>query len=270
MRQCLFCPNPADSREHVLPQWLFRCVAPAENGSMEVHVGRYVEGQGYLDRRDHVSLAFKARIVCGECNGGWMSQLESSCSKSLRHLVDRRFPILVNEFLAELRAQSALLALWLSKTAVTTSFALPGRLRLPESFVRQVSLRQVPHGVWLDVAKARVPGIGAALSKGFHTVNGGHYAGMQSRVSGDSFQFCLQVNHLLLRVAMCPEAEVHYRPTDGSLPVRLFPKPKPIPESFEYPGLNHFLHSVVLRTWPGCRGEVPRSTGEALGSNMHI
>ena len=30
MKNCLFCPNPADSLEHVLPQWLYRLTLLAD------------------------------------------------------------------------------------------------------------------------------------------------------------------------------------------------------------------------------------------------
>jgi hypothetical protein len=113
MNKCLFCSNPADSLERVLPQWLFRRVAPQTGGKLQVRVGRYVDGQGYRDQRRHISLAFKARIVCAQCNNGWMAKLESKVAHLLEHLVAPQFPA----------------------------------------------------GVWVDLAKSKISGIGAGSQK---------------------------------------------------------------------------------------------------------
>lgn len=258
MKNCLFCPNPADSLEHVLPQWLFRCIAPGTDGKFPVRVARYVDGKGNLDERKHLSLGFKARIVCTACNNGWMSHLESKVARTLQPLVAAQFPVLGHSFLDALKADAGLIALWLSKTALTTSFALPGGKRLPQSFAGQVALQKPPRGVWVDLAKARVTGIGAALTTMFPTINGNVFVGHQTHSEGNCFQFCLQVNQLLLRVGMAAGAQVGYRTPGDLLPFRIFPEQhRQVPENFEFEDLNYFCHSVALRTWAGCPGEVP-------------
>ncbi len=121
----------------------------------------------------------------------------------------------------------------------------------------------------MDVAKAKVPGIAAALTKMLPTINGNKFVGPQTHQAGVCFQFCIQINHLLLRVGMSPGAEVGYIAPGGLIPFRLFPEAdaqvpeniefQQVPENIEFQDLNHFLHSVVLRTWAGCAGEVPPS-----------
>lgn len=114
----------------------------------------------------------------------------------------------------------------------------------------------------MDVAKAKASGIGAALTKTFPTVNGNVFTGPQTHTGGACFQFCIQVNQLLLRVGMSPRAEVGYIAFDGLNPFRLFPDADPqVPENLEFQDVNHFLHSIVLRTWGGCPGEVPSFHG---------
>jgi hypothetical protein len=258
MKKCLFCPNPADSLEHVLPQWLFRRIAPANQGKFPVRVGRFVDGKGYLDQRNHISLAFKARIVCVDCNTGWMRKLESKVSQALKPLMAQDFPVLAHNFFDELRKGAPIIALWLSKTALTTSFAFPGSQRLPEWLAGEIAKGQAPRGVWTDLAKARVAGIGAALAKMIPTTNGNVFVGPQAHSAGESFQFCIQINHLLLRVGMSPGAEVGYIAPGGLVAFRLFPEADTkVPELFEFGDINHFFHSIVLRTWEGCPGEVP-------------
>lgn len=258
MKTCLFCPNPADSLEHVLPQWLFRCIAPATDGSFPVHVGRYVDGEGTLNTRKHVSMAFKARIVCENCNSGWMADLESKVKKAFDPLVQRQFPVLGHTFLDSLRPDAALIALWLSKTALTTSFALPSKQRLPASFANTVAIQKPPRGVWVDLAKSKRIGIGAAFTTMLPTLNGNEPLSYQVHLGGNSFQFCLQINQLLLRVGMAAGARVEYHTQRAARPFRIYPKSRnQVPEDFEFDDINQFCHSVFLRTWAGCKGEIP-------------
>jgi hypothetical protein len=262
MKKCLFCSNAADSLEHIIPQWLLYRIAPNKEGRFPMQVGRYIDGQGYLDTRNFISITFMARIVCEQCNNGWMSQLESEVGRILHPLIAEDFPILYRENLTQIHSQSHLLALWLAKTALTTSLALPGKLRLPETFASQVSLRNAPVGSWVDLAKAQTTGIGIAFSKAIPTFNGRVFVGNQIHKSGASFQFCLQVNHLLLRIGMCQGAQVGYALQKGQAPYRLFPKPSPqLPEHFEFTDVNQFFHSIALFTWAGCEGEVPLAPG---------
>jgi hypothetical protein len=263
MKKCLFCPNQADSLEHVLPQWLFRRVVPSTAGKFPVRVGRYVHGEGSRDVRRHLSLNFKARIVCQVCNNGWMSQLESRAARTLHPLLAESFPVLGRSFLDSLRQDATLIALWLSKTALTTSMALPGSKRFPPAFAEQIAQQQPPLGVWVDLASAKATGIGAAFTNMFPTINGNVFVGAKTHATGACFHFCLQINQLLLRVGMTPGARVGYI-APGGIPFRLYPNPDlRVPANLQFPDLNHFCHSVILRTWAGCRGEVPNLSVDA-------
>ena len=74
---------------------------------------------------------------------------------------------------------------------------------------------------------------------------------------GDGFKFIVQFNHLLLRIAQAPHANVTYQSWQGEFPIRLYPTPAPvIPPHFVYDDIMKFEHSVVLETWQGCRGNV--------------
>ena len=254
MKKCLFCSNRADSLEHVLPQWLLRCVSPDTEGAFPVQAAKYVEGQGNSDERSFISLNFKARIVCVQCNTGWMSDLESEVDQILKPLTGKQFPVLAAAYFDELRKHAPLISRWLTKTALNTSMALPGKKRLSASYADEIMRGNSPSGVWIDVASAEFPCIAVALTKHFPIINGNIHRGVCD--CGDMcFQFCLQINHLLLRVGLSPRALVQYA---GSKPFRLFPKADlQVPEHFKFRDVNYFLHSVTLKTWDGCAGEVP-------------
>jgi len=81
---------------------------------------------------------------------------------------------------------------------------------------------------------------------------------MQTHNTEACFQFCIQVNYLLLRVALTPGAKVGHRGPVGLIPFRVYPRANVnVPDKIEYRDVNYFLHSVVLNTWEGCPGEVP-------------
>ena len=184
--------------------------------------------------------------------------METEAERILRPLTEKKFPVLAHTHLEQLRGHAGVLARWMTKTAVATSYALPGKLHLPQSLVEEIAQGRAPRGIWMDVAKAKVSGIAAALTKIFPTISGNKFVGVRTHNMGGCFQFCIQINQLLLRVGMTPGAEVGYVAPGGLNPFRLFPDADPkVPEHCEFKDMNHFLHSVVLRTWEGCPGEVP-------------
>ena len=72
MRHCAFCPNEADSREHVWDDWLNR------KEGKRVRLRRYVTeraGQKLVRKYTIASIKITRAVVCGPCNHGWMSSL---------------------------------------------------------------------------------------------------------------------------------------------------------------------------------------------------
>lgn len=260
VKKCLFCENPADSKEHVLPRWILRRVSSETEGNFPVRVARYQEREGHTDERELISSRFEARIVCVPCNTGWMSRLESDVARILMPLTGKPFPKLVSLHFDQLRDHRQILALWMTKTAVTIAHSLPkGKRMTPQlcQLARPIVEKRVPAGIWLDVAKARVSGFGAAISDVFEVQNGDELP--TAKVASHlQFQFCLQINQLLLRVGLTPGAWVGYKSLNGEIPFRLFPDTgSEVPQNVEYKHLNFLIHSIRLRTWAGCEGEVP-------------
>lgn len=67
MRQCLFCDSPANSREHVWPEWVLNRLNVQD-------VIRHKMGND--PERLLPNPEQKVRAVCKPCNEGWMSNLE--------------------------------------------------------------------------------------------------------------------------------------------------------------------------------------------------
>lgn len=69
MRQCLFCDNAANSREHVWPEWVLNRL----NVRDEIRHKMGNDSELLLP-----NPAQKVKAVCKTCNEGWMSNLEQN------------------------------------------------------------------------------------------------------------------------------------------------------------------------------------------------
>jgi hypothetical protein len=70
MRKCLFCDRNADSREHVWPSWILKNLMSGHQMSVRGFIADRTVG--WVGPRPEL----KAKFVCSDCNGGWMSDLE--------------------------------------------------------------------------------------------------------------------------------------------------------------------------------------------------
>jgi hypothetical protein len=85
-RTCVFCGAPADSQEHVWPNWAASLLAdegPLPHVYQVIHEGRPDEERRYS--KDAYSVT--VRVVCKRCNNGWMSDLESRAKPYLQAML---------------------------------------------------------------------------------------------------------------------------------------------------------------------------------------
>jgi hypothetical protein len=81
-RECIFCGKPAKSKEDIWPCWLTqRFIAP---GTMEMEVGPELQMKKWRVNRPHLVV----KCVCGACNNGWMSRLQSRAKPIIERLWD--------------------------------------------------------------------------------------------------------------------------------------------------------------------------------------
>ena len=266
-RKCVFCGGPANSREHVFAK---RLCQRAQVKKMAVIAGIYTEGEGIKNRGEHLLDTLTVRHVCATCNNGWMNELEDWFETRLGHFIQPEWPRLAENFLEMVRPESDKLAQWLIKTAVTYNLAaVKGKLKVefPPEVLSGIMTGKIPDYCWVDLGYSRLSTVGAGIGKCFRTINGGQYQYSQI-FSGFGFSFIVQFNHLLLRIANAPKADVVYDPSFGGRPVRLYPTPDSRIIIPEYADFMKFQHSVVLRTWFGCKGNIPQQAGMDLASNL--
>jgi hypothetical protein len=256
-RLCVFCGSPADSREHVFAERLCRRAGATK---FPVISGLSTEGQLPMTRNEHQIESVQVRHVCAVCNNTWMNDLESWFERRLGFLIEPQWPKLALPMIETLKSERNQLAQWLMKTAVMFSLAsVQGEQKVAFSQVvtRKIKDGTLPKNCWVDLAYSRLGTVGGATTRCFRVINGGKYNPSQVIKQGDGFKFYVQFNHLLLRIAQAPCANVTYQSWNGELPVRLYPTPAiKIPENYAYEDIMKFEHTVVLETWLGCKGNI--------------
>jgi hypothetical protein len=136
MTTCLFCENPANSKEHLWPQWILKQVQTRE--SVRRTIG---SAQPVVTANREVEV----RSVCVNCNTGWMSALEVESKPLLGSMVD---DIILN---LDVSLQTSA-ALWATKTAmVVDSVKRRGRFYLKSECESLRTKRDIPPGtkIWM-------------------------------------------------------------------------------------------------------------------------
>jgi len=147
--RCIFCSQPADSREHALPRWIAKRVSPDTNIFLET-----AETFGPVEmRRQPISLKnHRARILCGGCNRHFKA-LEDAAISILEPMIEGKRTII------NVDAQR-ILACWGAKTAYALLAAAKPQLGDPVPQLLRDFLRK--HGQpapWVYVAYGRGDGV---------------------------------------------------------------------------------------------------------------
>ena len=179
MDTCIFCPNQANSKEDMFPRWVHKRVKTRELLSRRIG-----------DKRPELTENQEVRIpcVCGTCNNGWMSRLETKCKPIIGSLLEDLSLALDAEnrrFLSE----------WALKTSMVND-ACGGRARFftdAECRAFKANNREIPEGtaVWAGRFTGRtLSAIGGEFSLDSPTA--------RAVVRGHVFTVC--VGHLILQV----------------------------------------------------------------------
>ena len=133
-RVCVFCRNNTAklTLEDILPMWYLK---RRQGLGLFTHVSW--SGTGFAHRHES-PLKVGVKTVCGPCNNGWMSGIQSEASKFLEKMIDGQ-PTTLNS-----DGQRAVAA-WLMMTAITWQFAVPGDKPIPERFASDFYAMSAPY-----------------------------------------------------------------------------------------------------------------------------
>jgi hypothetical protein len=109
---CIFCGRPGVTKEHVWADWLDRYL-PSGEVNHERFSGTIYRTHTVSEVRKHSgsSQSGRVRVVCRECNNGWMSRLQSDVKPIL-------VPLLKGERISLHKKAQATLAVWIAMFAV--------------------------------------------------------------------------------------------------------------------------------------------------------
>ena len=253
-RKCLFCDLIADSREHVIPEWLSKRMGIRRLG---FHPAYFSENGDFVVRPTIKSEHFKTRIVCSRCNSGWMSELENWFKSKLGNTVEPRWAPADLTEIETVRADVDSLIRWLLKTAIAFEQAAP---RASLDHVNPI-LYPIAKGdispqhfhVWAGYILER--NFSVYLRRGFPVWNGGVLQPYQ--IHDESIDFGLQLNHLGLRLIRCPEATAGLKlgtvREDGhfAAPLSLtVSTPYPFPHTHHFPTFSSFADVLEVHAKP--------------------
>ena len=178
-RRCVFCPHPAGSKEHALPDWLAKTMGvenePSQPGLISAAKGIMPQGSP----RATGKLITKG--VCQKCNNGWMADLEGAVQPILAPLVAPDQGAFDQDSLEPLAQNLPLLTRWLMKTAVTLSMVAPrGDMgSLPDGAAEWAYHDAVPESCMLYAGWTEDAYFSKMLGRGFRILNGGVFHGNQ-------------------------------------------------------------------------------------------
>lgn len=136
-RTCVFCEADGPlEREHIVPQWVARLLPDLGKG-MHRRTGMGAKPVEWYDE------AYKrtAKVVCRDCNGGWMSDQEKAIAPILS-------PILLGEARTFKPPQARRIAKWAFTRALIGAARVPNMPREPYTQLRETGRPRPRTKVW--------------------------------------------------------------------------------------------------------------------------
>jgi hypothetical protein len=196
-KECLFCTNPANSKEHMWPRWILKRVDTREK--IRRTVGQ--KTPYFTDSRQ-----IKIKSVCTLCNNQWMSSLETQCVPVIGCLLeDISFALDCNN--------QTLVAQWATKIAMVLDSIEenPKKFYLKTDCENLKNTKAIPPGttIWM----------GRYFGRSLHTGGTTFTALDESVPVADCSTTAIVVGHLILEVL-----SVRHRPNCKRV-IQLLPTP---------------------------------------------
>jgi hypothetical protein len=157
-KQCIFCDNPANSKEHFWPAWMHELLPQLPDPRHSRMLREYHPKTGHFESgvkdRPGGLETIKMRVVCDACNNGWMNVSEDAVRPFLTPLIKGN-PITLNAI------EMTIVARWIALKCIVAEHATPNyeltpradrvalreRGTLPEYFRVYLINHDNPHGI---------------------------------------------------------------------------------------------------------------------------
>lgn len=161
IRACVFCGGKPLTTEHVWPDWIGRLFfGYSKDGRAPLAPHRASTSLPRESDREWTAPSFdtKVRVVCTECNNGWMSDLEVAAKPILVRMLTGKRVVLDD-------ASQAVVSQWVVKTAMMFQHTTPRR-PIPDHHFRYLYDHRRPppsSQVWIAARTAEDGGIVSGL-----------------------------------------------------------------------------------------------------------
>jgi hypothetical protein len=212
-RACIACGAPLGANrtnEHIVAQWLL-----AELGISQERLTQLIADSARRETREarspHAMDSFREGRICGKCNNGWMSTLESQAKEILPALVtgDRNITSLSD-------SEALVIARWTLKTAIVLSHAITLQRPLPAVHLRY--LRANPQalpdqaGVFGAISSAAREFSYLQRNRWLNLVKSGTVVGEPNFafMESEAYKVSFGLRRLLLMAAFIPRPSSHF------------------------------------------------------------
>jgi len=225
---CIFCGSTPTTNEHVISRWAADVVNQDPRGiATDSRHARYADTDGErveLQEWGSKHIDFKGNCVCGKCNGGWMSGIESDARVVVTPMIQGAKNVVLD------RDAQDIVATWLALKAIIERYSrspiIPIRREWIDHFYedrRPPSTWQIRLGWWVGQIVAHIAGgdfdvqirhtlvpFPIKREAMVFTLGVGYFVGQvlgldsQTNVPADSLLFKQIWPHPLLRLAASP------------------------------------------------------------------
>lgn len=220
MKPCLFCGRRESSNEHIIAASVWKRM---QAGDSTISVGIW---DGIIEkdfRNPHRQESYKTRHVCGDCNTGWMSQLEAEFLELAGSLIEPTWPISAEELIEKALSQSAVLARWAVKTAITVNAAGINKRPINPQIATDVRVNKLPPELKILIAFIKTKDIAITIHPGFFFVNKKGECKWRVGDKGHSFDAIFQLNHLAIRAFNGPGLRFLHKTDTEAAPIPCYP-----------------------------------------------
>lgn len=134
MRVCVFCGSTGLTKEHVFPNWMSKML------DSRLTATTTIEKKGQADKiYTGAILQHQAKVVCANCNNGWMSNLETAVKPILSKML---FDLNHSTTLG--KDEQKLLAFWAQKTTMILNVSTGADYSIPAEACADLYHKQEP------------------------------------------------------------------------------------------------------------------------------
>jgi len=141
-RSCIFCGSRDITREHIWPDWLKRHVTRLSTHRLH-STSRYT-GHGYeheQSKRPGDPRAWRLRVTCRKCNGGWINHIDDDAKEVILPLKDGKWGCF-------LQAERLVLARWATRFTMVFEFAHPATIVATQAEREHFRDHKIPPQGW--------------------------------------------------------------------------------------------------------------------------